>query len=58
MAPGLAEGRPAILASDPDDPTSAVRWVILLDWKDGEVAAIRDFHYADYVVDGLALTRL
>jgi RNA polymerase sigma-70 factor (ECF subfamily) len=58
MAPGLAEGRPAILASDPADPTGAVRWVILLDWKDGKIAAIRDFHFADYVVEGLAVTRL
>ena len=58
MAPALAEGRPAILASDPDDPTGAARWVILPDSKDAKLAAIRDFHYADYVVDGLALTRL
>jgi RNA polymerase sigma-70 factor (ECF subfamily) len=58
MAPGLAEGRPAILASDPSDPTGAVRWVVLLDWKDGRIAAICDFKYADYVVESVVLTRL
>jgi RNA polymerase sigma-70 factor (ECF subfamily) len=55
MAAGLAEGRPAILVSDPSDPTGAIRWVVLLDWKAGEIAAIRDFFYADYVMESVTV---
>lgn len=58
MAPGLAEGRPAILARDPADPTGAVRWIVLLDWKGGQIAAIRDFIYADYVMESLSVAPL
>lgn len=54
---GLAEGRPALLASDLADPASAVRYVVLLDWKDGEIAAIHDYFYAPYVTESLALER-
>ena len=55
--PGVAEGRPALLVSDPDDPTHAVRYVVLLDWRDGEIAVIHDYFYAPYVMDGVAVTR-
>lgn len=58
VAPGLADGRPAMLVSDPADPTGAVQWVVLLDWAGEEIAAIRDFFYARYVIDDLALTPL
>lgn len=55
--PGLAEGRPALLVSDPSDPTAAVRYVVLLDWRSGEIAAIRDYLYAPYMMDSLAVAR-
>lgn len=55
--PGLAEGRPALLVSDPADPTAAIRYVVVLDWRDGEIAAIRDFLYAHYVMESLAVER-
>ena len=55
--PGLAEGRPALLISDPADPTHAVRYVVLLDWRAGEIAVIRDYIYAHYVMEGVAVTR-
>src|SRR5215470_6489680 len=55
---GLAEGRPALLASDPADATGAIVYVILLDWSNGRIAGIRDFHYATYVMESLAVTRL
>jgi hypothetical protein len=29
--------------------------VVLLDWQGGRIAAIRGFHYATYVMDGLEL---
>jgi RNA polymerase sigma-70 factor (ECF subfamily) len=58
MEVGLAEGRPAILVSDPDDPAGALRWVVLLDWRDGQIAVIRDYYHAAYVTEGVTVTRL
>src|SRR5689334_7066077 len=58
LVPGLAEGRPALLASDPADAAGGIVFVILLDWSNGRIAAIRDFHYATYVMETLAVVRL
>jgi RNA polymerase sigma-70 factor (ECF subfamily) len=54
---GMAEGRLALLVSDPSDPTAVVRYVVLLDWRDGQIAAIHDYFYAPYVMDSLAIAR-
>lgn len=51
--PGLAEGRPALLFRPLGDPQAAPAYVVLLEWEDERIAAIRDFHYATYVMDGL-----
>ena len=56
IAPGLAEGRPALLVSDPADPAGTIRYVVLLDWVEGKIAAIRDFRFAPYVTESLELT--
>jgi RNA polymerase sigma-70 factor (ECF subfamily) len=58
FSPGLAEGRPALLASDPADATRAVLWVVLLDWANGRITAIRDFRYARHVMEGLVVSLL
>ncbi len=58
FAPGLAEGRPALLVSNPADASGAVDYVVLLDWVNGRIRGIRDFRYAKYVTDGLTVTRL
>jgi RNA polymerase sigma-70 factor (ECF subfamily) len=58
FSPGLAEGRPALLVSDPADAAGTITYVVLLDWADGRIAAIRDFHYATYVMESLAVSRL
>jgi RNA polymerase sigma-70 factor (ECF subfamily) len=58
FAPGLAEGRPALLVSNPADISDAVQYVVLLDWVNGRIRGIRDFRYAKYVTDGLTVTRL
>ncbi|MDB5368081.1 MAG: polymerase, sigma-24 subunit, subfamily [Rhodospirillales bacterium] len=51
FAPGIADGRPALLVRDPH--TDAVTYLVLLTWKDGKIAAIRDFRYAQYIVESL-----
>jgi RNA polymerase sigma-70 factor (ECF subfamily) len=50
---GLAEGRPALLFRPMSDPDAPPAFVVLLAWADGRIAAIQDFHYARYVMDGL-----
>jgi len=58
FVPGLAEGRPALLVSNPADTSEAVEYVVLLDWVNGRICGIRDFRWAKYVTDGLTVTRL
>jgi RNA polymerase sigma-70 factor (ECF subfamily) len=58
LSAGLAEGRPALLVSNPADPTGTIGYVVLLDWADGGITAIRDFRFAAYVMEGLAISRL
>ncbi|CDX25621.1 RNA polymerase, sigma-24 subunit, ECF subfamily [Mesorhizobium sp. ORS 3324] len=50
---GLVEGRPAILVTSPGSPDGPPRYFILIDWENGRIAGIRDFLFADYVMDGL-----
>jgi RNA polymerase sigma-70 factor (ECF subfamily) len=52
LAPGLVEGRPAILVFDPNEPGSAPKYFMLLQWLADKVATIRDFRHAAYVIDG------
>lgn len=49
---GLVEGRPAVIATDPSDPTDKPIYFILLEWTGDHVLKIRDFRYARYVMDG------
>jgi RNA polymerase sigma-70 factor (ECF subfamily) len=52
LVPGLVEGHPAILVFDPNERDSGPKYFMLLDWSAGQVAAIRDFRHAAYVIDG------
>jgi RNA polymerase sigma-70 factor (ECF subfamily) len=52
LVPGLVEGRPAILVFDPEEPGSAPRYFMLLQWSADKVAVIRDFRHARYIIDG------
>src|SRR5262249_31782834 len=52
LAPGLVDGRPAILVRSPDSPTARPDYFILLGWTGASVATIRDFRFARYVTDG------
>jgi len=51
--PGVAEGQPALLFHPLADPAAPPSYVVLLQWENGRIAGIRDFHYATYVMDGL-----
>lgn len=53
IAPAMVEGRPAMLVSDADGS-----YVVLLAWRDGGLAAIRDFRYARYVMDSVTVQRV
>jgi RNA polymerase sigma-70 factor, ECF subfamily len=52
LVPGLVEGRPAVLVFDPNERDSGPKYFMLLDWSAGQVAAIRDFRHAAYIIDG------
>jgi RNA polymerase sigma-70 factor (ECF subfamily) len=52
-----AEGMPVLLV-DTLGEEGRVRYVMRLNWRDGKIAAIRDFRYASYVMDSLAAAAL
>jgi RNA polymerase sigma-70 factor (ECF subfamily) len=52
FAPGVVDGRAAILAIDAAEPDGRPAFFILLEWSDGAVVLIRDFLFARYVIDG------
>ena len=52
----LAEGRLALLGFD--QAPSALRWLVLLDWRDGRITQIQDFKYAAYVTEAVSLSVL
>ena len=55
LVPGLVEGRAAVIVFDPQDSSGRPSYFILLEWLDDEIAGIRDFRYARYVIDGAEL---
>jgi RNA polymerase sigma-70 factor (ECF subfamily) len=55
LLPGFVENRPAILVREANDPTERPTYFILLTWRSGKLAAIRDFRHARYVADGAEL---
>jgi RNA polymerase sigma-70 factor (ECF subfamily) len=52
LVPGLVEGHPTILVFDPNEPGSAPKYFMLLQWSADKVATIRDFRHARYISDG------
>jgi RNA polymerase sigma-70 factor (ECF subfamily) len=54
---GLVEGRPALLVHDPSAP-EICRYFIMLEWRNGQVVAARDFRHARYIVEGAEMTVL
>ena len=51
LAPGLVEGRPAILVFDPNVPGGRAKYFMLLGWSANKVATIRDFRHAAYIIE-------
>ncbi|OOG48933.1 RNA polymerase subunit sigma-70 [Rhodanobacter sp. C06] len=49
---GFVDRNPALLAFDPDDRDGAPLYFVVLEWSGNEVAAIRDFRYARYALEG------
>ena len=49
---GMVDGRPALLFRDPADPLGAIWNFALLTWAGDRVAAIRDFRFAAYGLEG------
>ena len=54
FAPVMAEGRLALLGADLSPQGG--RWLAVLDWRDGQIAAIRDFLFAAYVIDAIEVS--
>jgi RNA polymerase sigma-70 factor (ECF subfamily) len=52
------DGRAAILMFDPNDPAGPPTYFILLEWRNERVAAIRDFLFARYAVEGADIVAL
>ncbi|WP_246279090.1 sigma-70 family RNA polymerase sigma factor [Paraburkholderia ultramafica] len=55
LTPGCAENRPVLMARDPNVSSADIAYVILLDWVEDRIVAIRDFRYAPYVVESLTV---
>jgi RNA polymerase sigma-70 factor, ECF subfamily len=55
---GFVDGRPAILAADPNDSERRTTYFILLSWTADGIATIRDFRHARYVIEAAEVNRL
>jgi RNA polymerase sigma-70 factor (ECF subfamily) len=58
LVAGFVDRRPALLVRDPADPAKPPAYFILLEWLGDEIATIRDFYFARYVLDGAELVVL
>jgi len=56
MTVGTVEGHAAILGYDLNQPSSQPSYFILLTWENNQVASIRDFYYARYVLSDADIT--
>jgi RNA polymerase sigma-70 factor (ECF subfamily) len=52
LAPGLVDGRPALLVSNPADASGPPVYFVLLEWAADGIAAIRDFAHSRYAIEG------
>jgi RNA polymerase sigma-70 factor (ECF subfamily) len=52
LAPGLVDGRAAIIVRDPEDLSGPPKYFIVIDWRAAAVTRIRDFRHARYALEG------
>jgi RNA polymerase sigma-70 factor, ECF subfamily len=57
-AAGVVEGRPAMLVFDRDVSLETPAYFVALTFKGGQVAAVHDFLFARYAMDGVEVLRL
>jgi RNA polymerase sigma-70 factor, ECF subfamily len=50
---GFVDRRPAIVATDPNDPAQRPTYFILLHWMTDRIGIIRDFRHARYVMEAV-----
>jgi len=55
---GFVDGRPAILATDPNDSARRTTYFILLHWMAEGIGTIRDFRHARYVIETAEIVAL
>jgi RNA polymerase sigma-70 factor, ECF subfamily len=58
FAPGMVDGRAAMLVFDRHDPSARPAYFVILDWANDGVAGIRDFLFARYALDGAEVVAL
>jgi RNA polymerase sigma-70 factor (ECF subfamily) len=58
LTPGLIDGHPVVLVRESADPSAPPSYFIMLEWSNGKIVNIRDFRYAQYVVDSAAVASL
>ncbi|WP_315832022.1 sigma-70 family RNA polymerase sigma factor [Bradyrhizobium prioriisuperbiae] len=55
VAVGMADGRLALLVFETDKPAQGPIYIVVLEWREGRIAHIRDFHYARYAMADIEL---
>jgi RNA polymerase sigma-70 factor (ECF subfamily) len=58
FALGAVEGRPVMLVFDGRSATAEPAYFVLVDWRRDQIAAIRDFLFAPYVLEAMDWVRL
>jgi len=58
FALGAVEGQPAMLVFDSTGSMERPAHFVLIDWSENQIAAIRDFLYAPYVLEAIEWARL
>lgn len=55
---GAVDGRPAMLVFDANGPMETPAHFVIVEWRDGRIAEIRDFLFTPYVLEGSDWVRL
>lgn len=58
LSVGMIEGRAAAIVNDPADPAGRPVGLIVIDWADGRIVRLRDFHHARYVLRDAVISPL